>query len=126
MPECGRRLLKTQAGADDQKYWIDGIGYTLSSEEFGPNELVQFATQAETSGFDFLTVSDHFHRWTETQGQSSFVWSTLAAPSQRTGRIPIGTGDMPDSVRGPDQQAFVDLWDRELANAVASWRTSSN
>ena len=39
------------------------IGYTLSSEEFGPRELVRFAERAESAGFDFLSISDHFHPW---------------------------------------------------------------
>jgi hypothetical protein len=29
------------------------IGYTLSSEEFGPSHLVKLATQAEEAGFTF-------------------------------------------------------------------------
>lgn len=32
-------------------------GYTLSTEEFGPNELVSQAKRAEAAGFDFLSSS---------------------------------------------------------------------
>ncbi len=39
------------------------IGYKLSSEEHGPNELVRFATLAEEQGLGFAMVSDHFHPW---------------------------------------------------------------
>ncbi len=68
------------------------IGYTLSSEQFGPNDLADQAAEAEAAGFDFLTVSDHYHPWTRVQGESPFVWSTIGAVSQRTSSIPIGTG----------------------------------
>lgn len=68
------------------------IGYTLSSEEFGPNELVQLASRAEATGFDFLSISDHFHPWLEAQGESPFVWSTLGGVAQATEDIDVGVG----------------------------------
>src|SRR6476619_1224050 len=48
-------------------------GYTLSSEEHSPRELVRQALVAEELGFDFLTISDHFHPWIDAQGHSPFV-----------------------------------------------------
>jgi coenzyme F420-dependent glucose-6-phosphate dehydrogenase len=71
---------------------VPAIGYTLSSEQFGPLDLVDLAEAAESAGFQFLTISDHFHPWTEQQGQSPFVWSTIGGVSQRVSSIPIGTG----------------------------------
>ena len=68
------------------------LGYTLSSEEFGPAELVRFAAGAERAGFDFLSVSDHFHPWTDTQGNSPFVWATLGAVAQVTDSVAVATG----------------------------------
>ena len=68
------------------------IGYTLSSEEFGPSELVGFARRAEEIGFDFLSISDHFHPWVEKQGNSPFVWATLGGVAEATERIRVGTG----------------------------------
>lgn len=68
------------------------FGFTLSSEEFGPRELIELAVRADEAGFDFATVSDHFHPWTSTQGHSPFVWSTLGGAFSRTTRLPIGTG----------------------------------
>jgi alkanesulfonate monooxygenase SsuD/methylene tetrahydromethanopterin reductase-like flavin-dependent oxidoreductase (luciferase family) len=53
------------------------IGLTLSSEEHPPNRLVEMAAAAEESGFDFVSVSDHFHPWITEQGHSPFVWSVL-------------------------------------------------
>ncbi|MGH2679132.1 MAG: TIGR03557 family F420-dependent LLM class oxidoreductase [Actinomycetota bacterium] len=67
------------------------IGYTLSSEEHGPGDLLLYGRIAEESGFDFLTVSDHFHPWTSQQGQSPFVWSVLGGLSVKTEHIPIVT-----------------------------------
>src|SRR5437763_15756707 len=60
------------------------IGYFLSSEEFGPRELVRQAQMAEQAGFDGLWISDHFHPWNEEQGHSAFVWSTIGAIAQAT------------------------------------------
>jgi coenzyme F420-dependent glucose-6-phosphate dehydrogenase len=68
------------------------IGYTLSSEEFGPNDLVRFAKRAEEAGYDFASISDHFHPWVDQQGNSPFVWAVLGGISQATGRLRVGTG----------------------------------
>jgi G6PDH family F420-dependent oxidoreductase len=68
------------------------VGYTLSSEEFGPRELVGFARRAEEAGFDFLSISDHFHPWVDKQGNSPFVWGTLGAVAEATEGIRVGTG----------------------------------
>jgi coenzyme F420-dependent glucose-6-phosphate dehydrogenase len=68
------------------------LGYTLSSEEHGPNELVRNARAAEDAGFEFATISDHFHPWNDAQGQSPFVWSVIGGVAQATERIRLGTG----------------------------------
>ena len=67
------------------------IGYTLSSEEHGPGDLLLYGRIAEESGFDFLTISDHFHPWTSRQGQSPFVWSVLGGLAVKTEEIPVMT-----------------------------------
>src|SRR5262245_59103590 len=68
------------------------FGYTCSSEEFEASDLVEFAVQAEDAGFDFVTVSDHYHPWTSTQGHSPFAWSTIGAIGVSTERVRIGSG----------------------------------
>jgi coenzyme F420-dependent glucose-6-phosphate dehydrogenase len=68
------------------------IGYALSSEEHPPNELVENARRAEEAGFTFALISDHYHPWTDTQGQSAFVWSVLGAIARETQRLRVGTG----------------------------------
>jgi G6PDH family F420-dependent oxidoreductase len=67
------------------------LGYTLSSEEHGPNELVRNARAAEEAGFGFAMISDHFHPWVEEQGQSPFVWSVIGGIAHATERLRLGT-----------------------------------
>jgi coenzyme F420-dependent glucose-6-phosphate dehydrogenase len=67
------------------------IGFTLSSEEQGPKDLVHLARAAEEAGFSFATISDHFHPWTSQQGNSPFVWSVLGAIAGATSQIRVGT-----------------------------------
>ncbi len=68
------------------------LGYTLSSEEHGPTDLVDIAAGAEHHGFDFVSLSDHFHPWVTAQGESPFVWSTLGAIAERTDEVEVGVG----------------------------------
>jgi coenzyme F420-dependent glucose-6-phosphate dehydrogenase len=68
------------------------FGFTLSSEEHEPRELVACAGAAEDAGFDFLSISDHFHPWIDQQGHSAFVWGVIGAISAATRSIGVGTG----------------------------------
>jgi G6PDH family F420-dependent oxidoreductase len=68
------------------------FGYTLSSEEHPPGELVRNARRAEEEGFDFVSVSDHYHPWVSAQGHSPFVWSVVGAIAASTERIGVGIG----------------------------------
>jgi coenzyme F420-dependent glucose-6-phosphate dehydrogenase len=68
------------------------FGYALSSEEHGPADLIRNARRAEETGFEFALISDHFHPWTDAQGQSPFVWSVIGGISQVTERLRVGTG----------------------------------
>jgi G6PDH family F420-dependent oxidoreductase len=67
------------------------VGYKLSSEEFGPSALIDYAVIAERCGFTFALISDHFHPWTDRQGQSPFVWSVLGGIARATSRLRVGT-----------------------------------
>jgi coenzyme F420-dependent glucose-6-phosphate dehydrogenase len=75
------------------------LGYKLSSEEFGPRALVDNARRAEETGFTFATISDHYHPWTDAQGQSPFVWGVLGGIAQATERLRLGTGVTCPTVR---------------------------
>jgi coenzyme F420-dependent glucose-6-phosphate dehydrogenase len=68
------------------------FGYALSSEEHAPADLVRNARTAEEAGFDFLSISDHFHPWVGAQGHSPFVWSVLGAIACATERVRVGVG----------------------------------
>ena len=68
------------------------IGYTLSSEERQPEELVRLARMAENIGFTYALISDHFHPWTDKQGSSPFVWAVLGGIAAATKRLRVGTG----------------------------------
>ncbi|CAN7460896.1 TIGR03557 family F420-dependent LLM class oxidoreductase [Phenylobacterium sp. LjRoot225] len=67
-------------------------GYKLMTEEHGPSALVENTKRAEAAGFDFVSISDHFHPWLESQGHSPFAWSVLGAIAATTSRIGITTG----------------------------------
>ena len=68
------------------------FGYTLMTETHGPKELVRNALAAEEAGFDFVSISDHFHPWLESHGHSPFAWSVLGAIAARTKRLDLTTG----------------------------------
>jgi G6PDH family F420-dependent oxidoreductase len=68
------------------------LGLTLSSEEHGPRSLVDLAILAEERGFDFVSISDHFHPWIGAQGHSPFVWSVLGGIAAATESIEVGVG----------------------------------
>jgi G6PDH family F420-dependent oxidoreductase len=68
------------------------FGYALSSEEHRPLDLVDNAVRAEDAGFAFVSISDHFHPWTDSQGNAPFVWSVIGGIAARTSRIRVGTG----------------------------------
>ena len=68
------------------------IGYSLSSEEHRPPDLIGYARRAEEAGFRFALISDHFHPWVDHQGHSAFVWTVLGGIAQATERLEVGTG----------------------------------
>ncbi|MXV62693.1 TIGR03557 family F420-dependent LLM class oxidoreductase [Natronorubrum sp. JWXQ-INN-674] len=67
------------------------IGYKLICEEHGPNDLVEYATLADRSAFEYALISDHYHPWTSTQGESPFVWNVIGAIAQATDDLRLGT-----------------------------------
>ena len=75
------------------------IGYFLSSEEWGPQDLVAQAVKAQQAGFEGLWVSDHYHPWNDAQGHSPFVWSTIGAIAQATEGMKVTTAVTCPTVR---------------------------
>jgi G6PDH family F420-dependent oxidoreductase len=68
------------------------FGYKLMTETTDPRTLVRNARLAEEAGFDFVSISDHFHPWLESHGHSPFAWSVLGAIAETTQTIGISTG----------------------------------
>jgi coenzyme F420-dependent glucose-6-phosphate dehydrogenase len=68
------------------------LGYSLSSEELSPKDLIRYSRRAEDAGFGFALISDHYHPWIKRQGHSPFVWSVIGAISAVTERLQLGTG----------------------------------
>ena len=68
------------------------LGLTLSSEEHAPRRLVELAAEAEQHGFDFVSISDHFHPWIDEQGHSPFVWAVLGGIAERTTDLQVAVG----------------------------------
>src|SRR5436309_2549078 len=68
------------------------IYYVLAHEQFAPQLLVDQGVAAEHAGFEGVWASDHFQPWQPNEGHSGFAWVTLAALTQRTNRIALGTG----------------------------------
>src|SRR3954465_8884551 len=62
------------------------FGYTLMTEQAGPQQLVRDAAAAEQAGFDFEVSSDHYSPWLAEQGHAPYAWSVLGAVSQVTER----------------------------------------
>lgn len=60
------------------------IGYHASHEQFSPSLLLRLVQQAEQAGFKAVLSSDHFHPWSNKQGESGFAWSWLGAAMQAT------------------------------------------
>ena len=71
------------------------IGYAAMLERFPPAEAVALAALAESHGFRGVMATDHFQPWVPAQGESSFVWSVLAAIGERT------AGDLGPGVTTP-------------------------
>jgi G6PDH family F420-dependent oxidoreductase len=77
---------------------MSDIGYFLSSEEHGPDRLLRFAQMGEEAGFTSAVISDHYHPWTERQGESPFVWSVVGAIAATT-NLEVMTGVTCPTVR---------------------------
>ncbi len=60
------------------------LAYHASHEQFSPSALLKYARLAEAAGFDAIHSSDHFHPWSEAQGNSGYAFSWLGAAMQAT------------------------------------------
>jgi coenzyme F420-dependent glucose-6-phosphate dehydrogenase len=70
------------------------IGYHASHEQHAPSALLGYVKAAGSAGFAAGMCSDHFHPWSERQGQSGFAWSWLGAALEAT-ELPFGVVNAP-------------------------------
>ncbi len=75
------------------------LGYKASAEQFGPNQLLDFACLAEARGFDSVFISDHFQPWQHTDGHAPFSLAWLGALGSRTSRVVMGTSVLTPTFR---------------------------
>jgi len=75
------------------------LGYKAAAEQFGPRELLAFATVAEAVGFDSVFVSDHFQPWNHTGGHAPMSFAWLGALGARTSRALLGTSVLTPTFR---------------------------
>jgi coenzyme F420-dependent glucose-6-phosphate dehydrogenase len=75
------------------------LGYKASAEQFGPNELLQFAALAEKHGLDSVWISDHFQPWRHTGGHAPFSMAWLGALGAKTSKIVMGTSVLTPTFR---------------------------
>jgi G6PDH family F420-dependent oxidoreductase len=64
-------------------------GYSLMCELHHPNDLLAQAARAEQAGFDFLTISDHYHPWLYSHEHSPYAWSVLGALAAQTEKVDL-------------------------------------
>ena len=70
------------------------FGYQASHEQFAPDDLLTYVQRAEEYGFTDVLASDHFHPWSERQGEAGFVWSWLGSAMEATS-LTFGTVNAP-------------------------------
>src|SRR5919201_2594882 len=68
---------------------MPSYGYSLMCELYDPNELLAQAALAEAAGFDFVTISDHFHPWLFSHRHSPYAWSVVGALAAQTEEVEI-------------------------------------
>ena len=68
------------------------FSYFLGSEQWQPEDLIKHAEIARESGFDMLTISEHFHPWVDDYSASNFTWTTLGALANKLPELDLGTG----------------------------------
>ena len=67
------------------------VYFALANEQFSTPELIKFGVAAEQAGFDGVWTSDHFQPWQPNEKHAGSAWVLLAALTQRTTRIHLGT-----------------------------------
>src|SRR5258706_9359252 len=75
------------------------LGYKASAEQFGPRELLDFATEAEERGFESVWISDHFQPWRYHNGHAPFALSWLGSAGECQKVVILATGVLAPTFR---------------------------
>ncbi len=75
------------------------LGYKASAEQFGPQQLLDYAIAAEKHGFDSVWTSDHYQPWRHTDGHAPNALAWLGAAAVATDRVILGTSVLTPSLR---------------------------
>lgn len=67
------------------------LGYWCAQEQYNPDKIIELSSLAEVVGFDIISVSDHFHPWSDKGGQSAFPWLMVGLIAERTKKVEVGT-----------------------------------
>ena len=75
------------------------LGYKASAEQFGPQQLLDYAVLADSLGFDSVWTSDHYQPWRHTDGHAPNALSWLGAAAIATERVVLGTSVLTPTLR---------------------------
>jgi coenzyme F420-dependent glucose-6-phosphate dehydrogenase len=75
------------------------IGYKASAEQFGPRELLEFSTEAESRGLDIVAVSDHFQPWRHHGGHAPSALTWMGSLGEATSSALLGTSVLTPTLR---------------------------
>lgn len=76
----------------DYTNYKPALYYVLASEQFTVQQLIEYSIAAEHAGFNGVWTSDHFQPWQPNEGHGGAAWTLLAALTQHTSTINLGTG----------------------------------
>jgi coenzyme F420-dependent glucose-6-phosphate dehydrogenase len=75
------------------------LGYKASAEQFGPVELLDYASHAQRIGLEIVGVSDHFQPWRHRGGHAPAVFSWLGAATMTIRQAALGTSVLTPTLR---------------------------
>ena len=75
------------------------LGYKASAEQFGPQDLLDYAVLADRLGYDSVWTSDHYQPWRHTDGHAPNALAWLGAAAAATERVVLGTSVLTPTLR---------------------------
>ena len=75
------------------------LGYKASAEQFGPQDLLDYAVLADRLGYDSVWTSDHYQPWRHTDGHAPNAIAWMGAAAMSTERVLLGTSVLTPTLR---------------------------